>query len=63
VSDVFDHGFHDYIDLLQGKLNSVGEALFQAYIFQPFHTLEDYELRQQEEQQQQCAAQSASPAP
>ena len=62
VSDIFDHGFHDYIDQLQIKINSVGEALFQTYIFQPFHTLEDYELRQQEEQQQQCAGPSAPPA-
>jgi uncharacterized alpha-E superfamily protein len=63
VSDIFDHGLHGYIDQLQTKLNGIGGALFQAYIYQPFHTLEDYELRQQEEQQQQCVAPPAPPAP
>ena len=51
--DIFDIGLHHYIDVAQAKLNAIGEALFQAYIFQPFHTQEEHELRQQEEQQQQ----------
>ncbi|MBI2518216.1 MAG: alpha-E domain-containing protein [Opitutae bacterium] len=55
-ADVFSSGLHTYIDELQAKLNAIGDALFQAYIFQPFQTLEDYELRQQEEQQQQSPA-------
>ncbi|WP_438481558.1 alpha-E domain-containing protein [Oleiharenicola lentus] len=53
ADDVFDIGLHTYIDVAQAKLNAIGDALFQAYIFQPFQTPEDYELRQQEEQQQQ----------
>ena len=53
ADDIFAVGLHTYIDVAQAKLNAIGDALFQAYIFQPFHTLEDHELRQQEEQQQQ----------
>jgi len=53
ADDIFEIGLHDYIDVLQGKLNSIGEALFQAYIFQPFQTPDVHELQQQEEQQQQ----------
>lgn len=56
VQDILDIGLHNYIDALQGKLNAVGEALFQTYIFQPFQTPDDNELRQQEEQQQQTSA-------
>jgi len=55
VEEIFDYGLHAYIDMLQGKLNAIGDALFQAYIFQPFHMLEDDQLRQQEEQQQQSS--------
>ena len=58
ADDVFAVGLHTYIDQLQGRLNDIGGALFQTYICQAFHTLEDYELRQQEEQQQQLAAPS-----
>lgn len=53
ANDIFDIGLHTYIDALQGKLNQIGGALFQAYIFQQFQTLEENQLRQQEEQQQQ----------
>lgn len=53
ADDIFDIGLHTYIDVAQAKLNAIGDALFQAYISQPFQILEDYELRQQEEQQQQ----------
>jgi uncharacterized alpha-E superfamily protein len=53
ADDIFEIGLHNYIDVLQGKLNAIGEALFQAYIFQPFQTPDENELRQQEEQQQQ----------
>ncbi len=64
ADDIFEVGLHNYIDIVQTKLNAVGEALFQAYIFQPFHTPEDHELRQQEEQQQQAAPVSTGgPAP
>ena len=53
AQDIFEVGLHTYIDITQAKLNSIGDALFQAYIFQPFQTPDDYQLRQQEEQQQQ----------
>lgn len=60
--DIFALGLHAYIDRLQGRVNAIGDALFQAYIYQPFHTLEDYQLRQQEEQQQQAAPTAGQPA-
>ena len=49
AADVFDIGLHLFIDQLQVKLNNVGAALFQAYIFQPFNVPE--ELQQQQQQQ------------
>ncbi|HKB56889.1 MAG TPA: alpha-E domain-containing protein [Lacunisphaera sp.] len=55
ADDIFDIGLHTYIDVAQAKLNAIGDALFQAYIFQPFQTPEEHELRQQEEQQQQSS--------
>jgi uncharacterized alpha-E superfamily protein len=61
ADDIFAIGLHTYIDVAQAKLNAIGEALFQAYIFQPFHTLEEHELRQQEEQQQQFGLQAELP--
>jgi len=45
-------GIHDYVDQLQVKLNNIGEALFNAYISQPFMNLEDEIIVQQEMQQQ-----------
>jgi uncharacterized alpha-E superfamily protein len=62
AQDIFDVGLHDYIDGLQAKLNSIGEALFQVYIFQPFHLQGEEEWRQQEEQQQQVASATCYPA-
>jgi uncharacterized alpha-E superfamily protein len=53
VAEIFDVGLHTYIDVLQTKLNAIGEAMFQAYIFQPFHSGEGDQIQQQEEQQQQ----------
>ena len=44
---------HLYLDVLQDKLNAIGGALFNAYIFQEFNSLEDEIMVQQEEQQQQ----------
>jgi uncharacterized alpha-E superfamily protein len=52
-SDLFEPDLHTYIDRLQSKLNAIGEALFQAYIFQPFQQIGENEWQQQEEQQQQ----------
>ena len=53
IDEMFAGGLHDYLDVLQGKLNDIGAALFNAYIFQPFNNLEDEIMVQQEEQQQQ----------
>lgn len=55
TDDIFRPDLHTYIDQFQAKLNAIGEALFQAYIFQPFHHGSENEWRQQEEQQQQIA--------
>lgn len=51
-ADLFTPDLHTYIDRLQAKLNAIGDALFQAYIFQPFQQGAS-EWQQQEEQQQQ----------
>ncbi|HMJ90351.1 MAG TPA: alpha-E domain-containing protein [Candidatus Acidoferrum sp.] len=53
IEEIFDHGLHGYIDTLQAKLNSIGEALFDAYIFQAFDPSGEEHFVQQEEQQQQ----------
>jgi uncharacterized alpha-E superfamily protein len=52
LEEVLAHGLHEYLDLLQQKFNAAGQALFDAYIFQPFMNLEDEILVQQEMQQQ-----------
>jgi uncharacterized alpha-E superfamily protein len=56
IEEVFEVGLHDYLDQIQVKLNNVGEALFDAYIFQPFDGDGEAQLVQQEEQQQQLFA-------
>ena len=53
IDEIFEAGLHDYLDRLQGKLNDIGVALFNAYIVQNFTNLEDEIMVQQEEQQQQ----------
>jgi uncharacterized alpha-E superfamily protein len=55
IEEIFEHGLHDYLDSLQLKLNSIGEALFNAYIFLSLPAGMDGLLVQQEEQQQQAA--------
>jgi uncharacterized alpha-E superfamily protein len=55
IEEIFDHGLHQYLDEAQTKLNNIGEALFHAYIFQPFQNPDGEHMVQQEEQQQQCA--------
>ena len=42
-----------YLDELQLKLNSIGDALFEAYFFLSFATFDEEVFVQQEEQQQQ----------
>lgn len=36
VEEIFAPGLHDYLDQVQVKLNAIGDALFQAYIFLPY---------------------------
>ena len=47
------HGLHDFLDLLQLRFNAIGIAIFDAYISQPFYSVEDEMMVQQEMQQQQ----------
>ncbi len=47
IDEIFERGLHDYIDLLQQRLNQIGEALFETYIAHLF------EPAGQEIQQQQ----------
>jgi uncharacterized alpha-E superfamily protein len=53
VEEIFDQGLHSYLDLFQTKLNSIGSAAFDAYIFQDFGAEAGEMMIQQEEQQQQ----------
>jgi uncharacterized alpha-E superfamily protein len=53
IDEIFEIGLHQYLDLAQLKLNNIGAALFNAYIFQPFNNLNEEHMVQQEEQQQQ----------
>jgi len=53
VDEIFEQGLHTYLDQFQAKLNAVGAALFDAYIFQEFPTEGAEMMVQQEEQQQQ----------
>ena len=53
IGEIFDCGLHLYLDQLQAKLNDIGAALFNTYLFQASNNLEDEIMVQQEEQQQQ----------
>jgi len=53
VDEIFTEGLHAYLDQLQTQLNDIGNAMFEAYIFQKFNNLEEEIMVQQEEQQQQ----------
>jgi uncharacterized alpha-E superfamily protein len=53
VDEIFEQSLHGYLDRLQTKLNDIGNAMFDAYIFQKFNNLEEEIMVQQEEQQQQ----------
>jgi uncharacterized alpha-E superfamily protein len=57
VDEIFDRGLHQYLDEAQTKLNDIGEAMFRAYIFQPFQNPDTEHMVQQEEQQQQTKSQ------
>ena len=49
IDEVFDHGLHDYLDVVQLKLNGIGDAMFNAYTFQPTVAIDD-QIQQQEQQ-------------
>ncbi len=53
AEEILARGLHQHIDEIQSRLNAIGEALFQAYIYQHFSAQNEDEIRQQEEQQQQ----------
>ena len=53
IDEIFEAGLHGYLDLLQTKLNNIGAALFNAYVFPQINNPEDEIMVQQEEQQQQ----------
>jgi uncharacterized alpha-E superfamily protein len=53
IDEIFDLGLHRSLDEAQIKLNGIGDALFRAYIFQPFENPGEEHMVQQEEQQQQ----------
>lgn len=53
VEDIFGPGLHEHLDQLQVKLNTMGDSLFQAYIFLPYLEAEADGPRQQQQQQQQ----------
>jgi len=63
VDEIFDRGLHQQLDEMQRKLNDIGEALFRAYIFQPFQNPgEDHMVQQEEQQQQQTCVRDSLPA-
>lgn len=69
VEEIFEHGLHDYLDLIQTRFNDIGTALFAAYIFQSFdNVMPDDQQQQQQQQQQQgtmkrCLPRAAANAP
>jgi uncharacterized alpha-E superfamily protein len=63
IAEIFDHGLHDHLDQVQAKLNAIGDALFNAYIFHAFQPGDSGELVQQEEQQQQTALSKSTSSP
>ncbi len=52
INDILALNLHKYLDHLQSRFNSIGEAVFAAYIFQSFGDL-NHEMLQQQQQQQQ----------
>jgi len=56
IEEIFEHGLHDHLDQIQFKLNAIGDALFNAYIFHAFQPGDNGAFVQQEEQQQQQLA-------
>ncbi len=60
IEEVFEQGLHSYLDSTQVKLNAIGDALFNTYIFHAFLPGGNCELVQQEEQQQQTGRSGSS---
>jgi uncharacterized alpha-E superfamily protein len=55
VDEIFDRGLHRHLDETQARLNDIGDALFRAYLFQPFQNPgADLMVQQEEQQQQTC---------
>ncbi len=52
VEEIFEFGFHAYLDVLQQKLNQIGEAVFDVYVRRSFENPNPEIERQQEQQQQ-----------
>jgi uncharacterized alpha-E superfamily protein len=52
IDDVYNQGLHEYLDALQLRLNELGQAVFNTYMYYPPIDLAA-EIRQQQEQQQQ----------
>ena len=59
IEDIAEPGLHEYLDLIQVKLNAIGAALYETYIFHAFTTSPGDHLVQQEEQQQQFGVEPA----
>ncbi len=62
IEEIAEFGLHAYLDELQKKLNEIGDALFNAYIFHAFSTAMTDHFVQQEEQQQQLGRPIDEPA-
>ena len=52
LDEVLITGLHEYLDQLQIQFNDIGDAMFQAYIFQPAHAAVEEQWQQQQQQQQ-----------
>jgi uncharacterized alpha-E superfamily protein len=52
INDILALNLHQYLDHLQTRFNSIGDAVFAAYIFQSFGDLNQEMLQQQQQQQQ-----------
>jgi uncharacterized alpha-E superfamily protein len=55
VDEIFQRGLHRYLDDVQIKLDTIGDALFEAYFFLSLVSLGEADFVQQEEQQQQTS--------
>lgn len=49
LDEVLLIGLHEYLDRLQIQFNDIGDAMFQTYIFQPFHAAPEEQWHQQQQ--------------